>query len=345
VIANNTIVNNSVASWSPIGSAIYEERGGGYQVVDNLLVGPLVPGPTYSAVYCENSNLQFPMFSSNDAFTPSGDGFSGVCSGQTGPNDNISVDPLFVNPAGDFCLQLNSLAIDAGTNAAPNLPQTDLDNKPRILDGNNDCVGTVDMGAYEVERGIASVSFSADSLTFPAQVRGTSSNPQSVRLINTGAICFQFSGIGTTGDFSQINTCSADGLLGGASCSFVVTFSPTAVGTRLGLLSVSGTDGITSASSSVSLSGVGAYFSVSAAPTSASAKRGQSVKFIISINPVGGTFTSAVTLSCSGLPSKASCPFSPASMTPGENGATSVMTVSTSGNTPRDNYSVLVTIF
>jgi hypothetical protein len=109
------------------------ERGGGYQVVDNLLVGPLVPGPTYSAVYCENSNLQLPTFSSNDAFTPSGDGFSGVCSGQAGQNGNISVDPLFVNPAGDFGLQLNSPAIDVGTNAAPNLPQTDLANKPVFL--------------------------------------------------------------------------------------------------------------------------------------------------------------------------------------------------------------------
>jgi hypothetical protein len=343
VIANNTIVNNSVASWSPLGSAIYDERGGGYQVVDNLLVGPLVPGPVYSAVYCENSNLQLPIFSSNDAFTPSGDGFSGACSGQAGQNGNISVDPLFVNPAGDFRLQLNSPAIDAGTNAAPNLPQTDFDDKPRILDGNNDCVSAVDIGAYEVERGIASVSFSANSLTFPTQAPGTSSHPQSMTLVNTGAICFQFSGIGITGDFSQTNTCSAEGLLGGASCSFGVTFSPTALGTRFGLLSVSGTDGITSASPSVSLSGIGAYFSVSAVPTSASVKHGQAVKFTISVNPVGGSFSSAVALSCSGLPSKASCSFSPSSVAPGENGATSIMTMSTSGSTPRGNYNVLVT--
>jgi hypothetical protein len=36
------------------------------------------------------------------------------------------------------------------------------------------------------------------------------------------------------------------------------------------------------------------------------------------------------------------CSFSPSSVTPGENGATSVMTVSTVGRTPRGNYSILI---
>ena len=172
VIESNAIVNNSVASWSPLGSAIYAGRGLSSQLTNNVLVGPLAQGASYSAVYCENNNQEPPAFVTNDAFTPDGAGFTGACSGQVGQNGNISVDPLFVNPAGDFRLQLNSQAIDSGTNAAPNLPQTDLDGKPRILDGNNDCISTVDMGAYELERGIASVSFSANSLTFPAQVRG-----------------------------------------------------------------------------------------------------------------------------------------------------------------------------
>jgi hypothetical protein len=343
VIANNTIVNNSVASWSPWGSAIYDERGGGYLVADNLLVGPLVPGPVYSAVYCENNNLQLPTFSSNDAFTPSGDGFSGVCSGQVGQNSNISADPLFINPAGDFHLQRNSPAIDAGTNTVAGLAQTDFAGNPRILDGNNDCVSTVDLGAYEAERGIASVSFSANSLTFASQVPGTSSGPQSVILNNTGGTCFQFSGIGITGDFSQSNSCSAAGLRGGTSCSFNVTFTPATLGTRLGALTVSGSDGITSASPSVTLSGVGVDFSLGTNPSSAAVKHGQSVKVMVAVSPVGGSFTSTVALSCSGQPSGATCSFSPSSVTPGDHGGTSVMTVSTTGKTSRGNYNVLVT--
>jgi hypothetical protein len=90
------------------------------------------------------------------------------------------------------------------------------------------------------------------------------------------------------------------------------------------------------------LSGTGIDFSIAASPTSASVKHGQSVKFTVTVNSVGGSFTSAVGLSCSGLPSGASCSFSPSGVTPGERGATSVMTISMTGKTPRGNYNVLV---
>jgi hypothetical protein len=89
-----------------------------------------------------------------------------------------------------------------------------------------------------------------------------------------------------------------------------------------------------------SLSGTGIDFFIAANPTSASVKHGQSVKVTITVSPLGGSFSSAVALSCSGLPSGATCSFSPASVTPGERGATAVMTVSTSGKTPRGNYNI-----
>jgi hypothetical protein len=58
---------------------------------------------------------------------------------------NITLDPLFVNAAGDdLRLQSNSPCINAGLNAyAPG--STDLDGNPRIVSG------TVDMGAYEFQ--------------------------------------------------------------------------------------------------------------------------------------------------------------------------------------------------
>lgn len=192
--------------------------------------------------------------------------------------ETISADPLFVNAAvNDFHLQATSPAVDAGTNSAPNLPQTDVSGNPRILGGNN-----------------------------------------------------------------EMNTCSAASLLGGASCVFNVTFTPTATGARNGALTVSGSDGITPRTPTVALSGFGGDFSISTTPTAATVKHGQSVNFGVTVKPVGTAYNTAVVLSCSGLPSGASCNFSPSNVTPGQGGAMSVLTVSILDKTPRGNYNVLV---
>jgi hypothetical protein len=66
--------------------------------------------------------------------------------------DNISADPMFVDPAaGDYRLQRSSPCIDAGTNDAPGLPETDFDGTPRIDDGDGDGFAVVDMGAFEFQ--------------------------------------------------------------------------------------------------------------------------------------------------------------------------------------------------
>jgi hypothetical protein len=266
IFANNTIIGSSS---SPQGSAVYiagyDDRA---QFFNNLMIG----ASGTNAVFCDSSyDHTPPSFMNNDAYSANGTGLQGTCSGESSLNGNISTNPLFVNAASDLHLQPASPVIDAGTNAAPNLPQTDFAGNARILDGNNDCVSTVDLGAYELMRA-ANVGFSSNALTFGSQPPGSTSAPQSVTLNNTGNTCFQFSNIGITGDFSQSNTCSAAGVRGGTSCSFNVTFTPATLGTRLGALTVSGSDGITSASPSVSLSGVGADFSVAAGPASASVK-------------------------------------------------------------------------
>ncbi len=103
---------------------------------------------------------------------------------------NIDTEPYFVSPGywdtndtpdkhwddfwveGDYHLLLSSPCIDAGDPnfiAEPN--ETDLDGKPRVLDGDNDGFLVVDMGAYEY------------SLTIPAEVRIV---PQTVNLASKG---------------------------------------------------------------------------------------------------------------------------------------------------------------
>jgi parallel beta-helix repeat protein len=334
---NNTIVGSSN---SPQGSAVYIT---GYddqaQFINNLMIG----ASGTNAVYCDSSYDQTsPSSTNNDAYSTNGTGLQGTCSGESSHNGNISVDPLFVNAAtSDFHLQPTSPPIDAGTNAAPNLPQTDFAGNPRILDGNNDCVSTVDMGAYELVL-TANATMSANALNFGSQVLGTSSAAQPVTLSNTGSTCFQFSSVAINGDFSEGNNCAAAGVSGGGSCTYSVVFSPTTTGTRSGALTVSGSDGVTTKSLNVSLNGSGGDFSVSASPTAATVKHAQSVKFSISLNPVGGTFNSSVALACSGLPTGATCSFSPSSVIPGTNGASATLTLGTSGKTPRGTFNVVI---
>ena len=62
------------------------------------------------------------------------------------PSNLNNEDPLFVDPANDdYHLSEDSPCINAGDNSAPELPATDKDGNPRIIDG------IVDMGAYEYQ--------------------------------------------------------------------------------------------------------------------------------------------------------------------------------------------------
>jgi hypothetical protein len=67
---------------------------------------------------------------------------------------------------------------------------------------------------------------------------GTSSAAQTVTLQNAGAVAYAITGVVAGGDFSQTNNCPAS-LAPNSSCSIQVIFTPTAMGTRTGILSVS----------------------------------------------------------------------------------------------------------
>ena len=61
---------------------------------------------------------------------------------------NLSVDPVFANPAaGNFRLFHTSPLIDAGISTPS--PVNDVTGKTRPVDGDLDCVPEVDIGAYE----------------------------------------------------------------------------------------------------------------------------------------------------------------------------------------------------
>jgi parallel beta-helix repeat protein len=257
---NNTIAGNTASDNT---SGIYVTGFGQYATFANNAIQAASgqTAVTCNALYSTVS----PVFSHNDAFSASGQAWAGICDTTSTPG-NISADPLFVNSVGgDYHLQASSPAVDAGDNSAPNLLKTDYDGNTRILDGNNDCVSTVDLGAYELVLKVLA-GISPNSLMFSPQVIGTTSNPQSATVTSTGAGCFQFAGTQIAGDFAQSSSCPTMGVPGGTSCAYSINFTPTASGTRTGSLTVSGTNGT---SLLVALSGTGITpAAVSLSPTS-----------------------------------------------------------------------------
>jgi hypothetical protein len=267
VLVNNTIAFNVLPQGSANGQEVWLT---GSQMGTQFANNVIVDGTGSGAVGCDPSSATGASFVANDVFstqpTPPPQPvppFSG-CPDPTGTNGNISADPQFVNAAGnDYHLQSTSPAIDAGSNAAPNLPDKDLDGNARIGPGNaSTCVGTVDMGAYEFALTSSGTAFLNSTQDFGTVVVGTSSNPQFANVFVQG--CAQVAAVTTTGDFSQTNTCGH--ALSNSNCTIQITFTPTAGGQRTGSLKLD--FGSSASSISTSLSGTGLVVPPSASPTS-----------------------------------------------------------------------------
>jgi hypothetical protein len=92
------------------------------------------------------------------------------------------------------------------------------------------------------------------SLMFATQLVGTTSPPQPVRLSNYGTQTLDITSIVASGDFSELNNCGS-GLPPGEYCTINVTFTPTHLGHRTGMVSI--TDNAPDSPQKVRLSGVG----------------------------------------------------------------------------------------
>ena len=111
-----------------------------------------------------------------------------------------------------------------------------------------------------------------------------------------------------------------------------LSVSTLAVGAQAVTASYSGATGFnTSISSAVTVTVTAATtpdFSIVLSPATATLASGASTTSMVTITPTGG-FASAVTLSCSGLPSNSTCAFSAGSVTPSGSAASSTLTIKT----------------
>jgi hypothetical protein len=112
---------------------------------------------------------------------------------------NIDSDPLFVDPIVNYHLTGTSPCINTGNNDAANLPATDKDGLPRIVDG------TVDIGAYEFSSGplfpdiSGCINFQGSPIV-DAEVR-LNQKPEKVTTLTDINGCFEFSSLPGDGKF------------------------------------------------------------------------------------------------------------------------------------------------
>jgi hypothetical protein len=169
--------------------------------------------------------------------------------------------------------------------------------------------GTYGRGIWQIplltatSSAVASMTLDSASLTFSTQAVGALSAAQTVTVTNSGNADLSISQIVTTGDFYTADTCVGVTIAAGASCKVSVSFLPSVLGARSGLLTISAN--VAGGQATVSLSGLavaGAAIvltpvTVVFAPTSISAT---SAAQNITISNTGGVSATLETIAVTG---------------------------------------------
>jgi len=181
-------------------------------------------------------------------------------------------------------------------------------------------------GAYFITNGPATLSLSTARLDFGNQTVNITSAAETILITNVASTPVTITGITASGDFTQLNNCSAP-LGPGVSCSIAAAFAPKATGPLTGTITI--TSNATGNPQTVSLSGAGisGQPAASLAPTTLS----------FSPQPAGTTSrpqtvtltnTGTATLTISGIAASGAAAQSntcPTSLAPGANCAIYVM--------------------
>lgn len=228
------------------------------------------------------------------------------------------IPPL--DATGDFQMTSNcGSSIDPGTSCTLDVTFTpqDIGTRAGALRSYDEESGEWDEFLPLTGVGIApALSVSPSSLTFESQLVGTTSEPQTVTVTNTGTAPVNISGIEGSTHFTHTHNCGTS-LASGGNCTINVTFVPQASGSITEQITITH-DGAGSPES-ISLSGKGTDFTLLPASGTevppATVTAGGKVTYDLSVNPAG--FSGNVAMGCkwSGVkPNGASCSVSPASL-------------------------------
>jgi hypothetical protein len=122
-------------------------------------------------------------------------------------------------------------------------------------------VGTYGRGIWQIPLLTAAypaapaMTLTPTSLTFATQAVGAASAPQTVTVTNSGSALLTVTQVVTNGDFTETDNCVGSVAVG-ASCVVQVSFLPSALGARSGLLTVYGN--VTGGQGTATLNGTGA---------------------------------------------------------------------------------------
>ena len=192
-------------------------------------------------------------------------------------------------------------------------------------------------GTGTAPKATVGASVSPQTLSFGNQNIGSQSAASSVTLTNTGTGPLTISGIMSSPDFPQTNTCGSS-LAAAASCQISVQFGPSNAGPETGTLTITDNAG----TQTVALSGTGTASTITIGATTSGSltstvTSGQTASYALAVTGSAG-FSGTVTLACSGIPQYGACTLSPTSLqvTPG---SSTPFTVTITTQTPASQAS------
>jgi len=252
IVTNNTIYGNRAAMGGGIWVYFYSswsDRKASVSVYNNIIYNNRADMGAEIFVVSEPSaegtlNVYYNLVSSRDGiyFELFGEDIS------IAMDENIFGNPLFVDPStGNFGLQADSPAIDAGFNGAPALPLEDYTGKPRIIGD------AVDIGAVEYDPSsppsYPNIKLDMDEVNF-GDVLKYERKYTDISVVNVGSEPLNVSDVYVTGNGFSVDVsggnkpCGSNAFIlpAGDNCTLRIYFEGSEKGTYEGMLFVLSND-------------------------------------------------------------------------------------------------------